>query len=101
MAPLVFLVASLVASTHAYDIHHVAPTPDAALTTEVPPAAQFSVPLTKKVPRPMYKKNLLKALRGRASSPTAVLAGSDDDAEYLTNITIGGQNFKVIVDTGS
>ncbi|KAJ7780230.1 acid protease [Mycena maculata] len=45
---------------------------------------------------------MLSALRAKASTNnTAVLAGSDLDQEYLTNITVGGQTFPVIVDTGS
>ncbi|KAF7371069.1 Acid protease [Mycena sanguinolenta] len=32
---------------------------------------------------------------------TAILEGSDLDQEYLTNVTIGGQTFKAIIDTGS
>ncbi|KAJ7623708.1 acid protease [Roridomyces roridus] len=45
----------------------------------------------------------MTSLRGHVSSNnfTAVLAGSDFDQEYLTNITVGGQTFPAIVDTGS
>ncbi|KAJ7483177.1 acid protease [Mycena latifolia] len=45
---------------------------------------------------------MLSLLRSHASNNnTAVLAGSDLDEEYLTNITVGGQTFTAIVDTGS
>lgn len=66
------------------------------------PQAEFAVNLTAKVPKSAHKKALLRGLRGVASkTPTATLAGSDQDEEYLTDIIVGGQKFKVIVDTGS
>ena len=99
MAPFLFLLAAFAASVHAYNIRRVPPATNLALSTEILPPAQFSIPLAEKAPRPTYKKNLLKALCGRG--PTAVLAGSANDTEYVTDITIGGQKFKVIVDTGS
>ncbi|KAJ6595761.1 acid protease [Mycena vulgaris] len=44
----------------------------------------------------------MSSLRSHASeNNTAILAGSDLDEEYLTNITVGGQTFTAIVDTGS
>ncbi|KAJ6447755.1 aspartic peptidase domain-containing protein [Mycena vitilis] len=44
----------------------------------------------------------MSALRGRdPPSHTATLIGSDGDFDYLTEITVGGQNFTVVVDTGS
>eukprot|EP00918_Siedleckia_nematoides_P001398 GHVU01003330.1.p1 GENE.GHVU01003330.1~~GHVU01003330.1.p1 ORF type:complete len:125 (+),score=5.83 GHVU01003330.1:129-503(+) len=69
------------------------------------PVAEYVLPLAAKAPRPGYKKAAMDTLRGRSqqgssSVPTAVLAGSDFDEEYLTNITVGGQKFTVIVDTG-
>jgi hypothetical protein len=108
MTPVLLFVAALVVSTHAYGerdpsyvIRRVAPLTNVALATEVLPAAQFSVPLTEKVPRQTYKKKLLEALRTGLSTPTAVLAGSAHDIQYLANVTVGGENFKLIVDTGS
>jgi predicted aspartyl protease len=98
MSLSLFFVAALWVSAHAYNVRRVEPTTNAALLTEILPAAQFSLPLTEKVPRSTYKKDLLKTLRGRGST---VLAGSSDDSQYLTVITVGGQKFKVIVDTGS
>jgi hypothetical protein len=97
MAPFLRL-AAFVASACAYDIRRVAPATNLTLPTEVLPAAQFSVPLVEKVPRTTFKKNLLKALRG---GRLATLAGSANDAEYVTDITISGQTFKIVVDTGS
>ncbi|EIN11164.1 acid protease [Punctularia strigosozonata HHB-11173 SS5] len=52
---------------------------------------------------------MIQAIRGfrggkpgkGSKTPTSTLAGSDQDEEYLTDITVGGQSFKVIVDTGS
>ena len=108
MTPGLLFIAALLVSAHAfsergssYDIRRVAPLTNVALTTEILPAAQFLVSLTEKVPRQMYKKKLLEALRTGLSAPTAVLAGSANDVQYLANITVGGEKFKVIVDTGS
>ncbi|KAF7977109.1 hypothetical protein HWV62_4709 [Athelia sp. TMB] len=102
MAPLALLVAALAAvSTQAYEIRKRAPVTSGALTTEVLPQAQFSLPLSGKTTRSKGKQDALLTLRKRSSSYTAVLAGGDEDQEYLTDITIGGQDFKVIVDTGS
>ncbi|KZP04844.1 acid protease [Athelia psychrophila] len=102
MVPLAFLVAALTAvSAHAYEIRKIAPRTSSALATEVLPSAQYSLPLTGKAPRSKAKKAALSALRKNATSFTAVLAGGDYDEEYMTDITVGGQAFKVIVDTGS
>ncbi|KAJ7741739.1 aspartic peptidase domain-containing protein [Mycena olivaceomarginata] len=86
-----------------------APQPDAhhpALSgRSVLPAASYSVAFSKKVPRRKAKADALSALRGGVVSRhahTAVpLAGSNLDTDYLVNITIGGQNFSVIIDSGS
>ncbi|KAF7971938.1 hypothetical protein HWV62_19387 [Athelia sp. TMB] len=101
MAPLTFLVLALAAvSAQSYEIRRTAPATSGALATEVLPRAQYLLPLTGKAPRSKAKKAALSALT-KTSSYTAVLAGSYYDQEYLTDITIGGQAFKVIVDTGS
>lgn len=62
------------------------------------PAAPFVVNLTAKTPRSTAKKQALHELRGK--SFTGTVAGADGDEEYLTDITVGGQSFKAIVDTG-
>lgn len=69
------------------------------------PAADFSVPITASAPRSKAKKSLLRALRESqaaqaGSNFTTVLAGSDFDEEYLTNVKFGEQDFMLIVDTG-
>lgn len=65
------------------------------------PAAPFFAPITSRSPRRASKSSALHALRSSgASAHTAPLMGSDYDYEYLANITIGGQGFSVIVDTG-
>lgn len=104
MVLLAITVLALVASTHAYDIHRIAAASSGTVQTDVIPKAKFYVPLTGKTPKHAYKKQLLNALRDQGSKPsnyTAVVAGSNQDGEYLTDITIGGQKFKIIVDTGS
>ncbi|KZP11138.1 acid protease [Athelia psychrophila] len=103
MAPLALFVAALaVASTQAYEIRKVAPATSGLLATEVLPQAQYSLPLTGKTTRSKAKQAALQTLRRRSSNyTTAILAGSGKDQEYLTDITVGGQKFKVIVDTGS
>ncbi|KIK51004.1 hypothetical protein GYMLUDRAFT_266014 [Collybiopsis luxurians FD-317 M1] len=66
------------------------------------PVAQFSVAISGTAPRSKAKKELMKVLRSSSSSNfTSPVAGSDFDEEYLTNVTIGGQDFTLIVDTGS
>ena len=62
------------------------------------PVAPFVVNLTAKTSRSTAKKQVLRELRGKTT--TATVAGSDDDEEYVTDITVGGQSFKAIVDTG-
>lgn len=104
MAYLALFVAALAVSVNAYDVRRSAPASRGILETEVLPAAQFSVPFSGKAPRSQYKKSLLKAVGGQASESTGdtgVLAGSKLDQEYLIDIIIGGQKFKVSVDTGS
>ncbi|KAJ7352704.1 acid protease [Mycena albidolilacea] len=74
------------------------------------PAAPYSVAFSKKVPRRKEKINALSALckhggSGHGVEPvsqtTVPLAGSNFDSDYLVNITIGGQNFSLILDSGS
>ncbi|KAJ7123507.1 aspartic peptidase domain-containing protein [Mycena epipterygia] len=66
--------------------------------------ASFAVPLTGKVPHRESKKNAFAALRGKhkkTRNDTVALDGASFDREYLVNITVGGKNFQVILDTGS
>ncbi|KAJ7738050.1 acid protease [Mycena maculata] len=66
------------------------------------PDAAFTVPLTGKTPRRQSKREALAALRGLPrKSDTVGLDGAAFDDEYLVNITVGGKNFQVILDTGS
>lgn len=104
MILLTITVLALVASIHAYDIRRIAAESSGTVQTDVIPKSKFHVPLTGKVPKPAYKKQLLNALRNQGSNSlnyNAVIAGTDHDDEYVTDITIGGQEFKIIVDTGS
>lgn len=75
------------------------------------PAAPYSVAFSKKVPRRKEKINALSALCGHrhggsghgakpVSQTTVPLAGSNFDSDYLVNITIGDQNFSLILDSG-
>ncbi|KAJ7065390.1 aspartic peptidase domain-containing protein [Mycena amicta] len=78
-------------------ISHAAPVEAAVI-----PPAQFIAPITAKAPRRSSKKAHITNLRSKVSgNTTATLAGADLDQEYLTEITVGGQTFPVIVDTGS
>ncbi|KAF7971953.1 hypothetical protein HWV62_19417 [Athelia sp. TMB] len=102
MAPLSLLVTALAAiSTQAYEIRERAPITSDALTTEVLPQAQFTMPFSGRIARSKSKQEALRSARNRSSSYTTVLAGGLSDQEYLTDISIGGQDFKVLVDTGS
>ncbi|KAJ7798934.1 acid protease [Mycena olivaceomarginata] len=86
-----------------------APQPDthnpALSSRSVLPAASYSVAFSKKVPRRKAKVDALSALRGsvvsRHAYTTVPLAGSNLDTDYLVNVTIGGQNFSLIIDSGS
>ncbi|KAJ7865336.1 acid protease [Mycena olivaceomarginata] len=105
---------SLLGAAHAEFniVRHVAPAPRAKEAATLPPA-EFSVPFTAKTPRRSSKKGALAALRGKptkkipgkkapgAGGSTVAVDGSDFDDEYLTNVTIGGQHFSLIIDTGS
>ena len=87
-----------VASAAALDIRRLASPRSVAQTVDLP-KAQFVAEFTGSVPRSAQKNAILRQLRGPASK-TIQIAGSDGDEEYLTNITIGGQHFDVIIDTG-
>jgi len=108
LAPLALLFFPVLSAVfvHGYDVRRVAPVTRSVIKTEILSAAQFFLPLTDTVSRSTYKKKLL-ALRNQRSTSSLhspgdqVLAGSADDQEYVTDITIGGQDFKVVVDTGS
>jgi hypothetical protein len=62
------------------------------------------VAFSKKVPRRKAKVDALAALRGsvvsRNAYKTVPLAGSNLDTDYLVNVTIGGQNFSLVIDSG-
>lgn len=97
----VFVIA-LVVSAHAYTLNRVAPVTSGAVEIKMLPAAQFSTPLIDKIPRRAFKRRMLtRASIAEPSNYTSILQGGSLDSEYLAEITIGGQNFKVIVDTGS
>ncbi|KAJ7249530.1 aspartic peptidase domain-containing protein [Mycena haematopus] len=83
-------------------VRHVSQAPR-SLEPAVIPAAQFVVPITSTAPRRRSKKSNLASLRATTSlnNNTAILEGADLDQEYLTNVTIGGQTFTAIIDTGS
>ncbi|KAJ7129914.1 acid protease [Mycena crocata] len=88
-------------------VRHVSVAPRAE-TMAVLPKAEYSVAFTAKAPRRKSKKNALAALRGHrghrrptSGGITVAVDGSDFDDEYLTNVTIGGQHFSLIIDTGS
>ncbi|KAJ7214524.1 acid protease [Mycena pura] len=88
-------------------VRHHALTP-AVRQTGALPRADFSSAITKKTPRRKAKKEALAFLRGKPTvkaasvgGKTVPLDGSDFDDEYLTNVTIGGQHFSLIIDTGS
>ncbi|KAJ3990171.1 aspartic peptidase domain-containing protein [Lentinula detonsa] len=95
---------SLVSATPAIR-RYVSSTAPRKLTSPLP-AADYSVPITASVPRSKAKQSLLQTLRESqaakaGSNFTTVLAGSDFDEEYLTNVKFGAQEFMLIIDTGS
>ncbi|KAF7355900.1 Acid protease [Mycena venus] len=85
-----------------------APAPRAHQQVTPFPRAEFSIPFNSKAPRRKSKTAAFAAVR-RLLSPTGddngtnVVALDVDrfEVDYLANITVGGQDFTVIVDTGS
>jgi hypothetical protein len=81
--------------------------------SHVIPPAQFSAPFVAKQPRRKHKVHALNAVRHRKSASReassssggddeeAPVSGSGGDSQYLANVTIGGQDFALIIDTGS
>ncbi|KAJ7779188.1 aspartic peptidase domain-containing protein [Mycena metata] len=67
------------------------------------PPAEFSVPITGKVPRRKSKSNALarRGHLGGGGGYTSIVDGTLGDNEFVTNVTIGGQHFSLIIDTGS
>ncbi|KAF7315938.1 Acid protease [Mycena indigotica] len=111
----VFALSLLTSGVPAHElvVRHSAASPralDGRAATVIPPA-DFSVAITGKTPRRRAKKVALERLRGkptfkstrpgRGGSSTVPVDGSDFDDEYLTNVTVGGQHFSLIIDTGS
>ncbi|KAJ7478969.1 acid protease [Mycena latifolia] len=90
------LVASAQAEVHV--VRHP-PAEGRAVSSAALPKAEFLVPFTDKIHRKGAKKHLLDGLMGK--STTVSLAGASFDHEYVTDVTFGGQTFKLIVDTGS
>jgi hypothetical protein len=69
------------------------------------PTAEFSIPFTGKAPRRKSRSDALAVLRRGVysagnSTNTVALDVDRFEVDYLANITIGGQDFTVIVDTG-
>jgi hypothetical protein len=105
----VLSVLALLGATHAeYSVvRHTSLAPRSKEATMLPPA-DFTAAITAKTPRRKSKKAALAALRGKttpsraavAGSTTVAVDGSDFDDEYLTNVTVGGQHFSLIIDTG-
>ena len=97
---LPILAALAVECVSAIDIRYVRSSRAPSTAPVDLPEADIVVNLTEKVPRPSFKKEMLRSLRGGGRDTTGSIAGSADDEEYLTDITVGGQHFKAIVDTG-
>ncbi|KAF8315777.1 aspartic peptidase domain-containing protein [Cantharellus anzutake] len=97
----VLLLATFVAASPTDSELVRASSPSASLDSIIPPASKL-LPLVSQ-PRSMYKKQLVEGICRNLPDHfwTTSLAGSSLDQEYLANVTIGGQNFSLIVDTGS
>ncbi|KAF7322169.1 Acid protease [Mycena kentingensis (nom. inval.)] len=121
LATLALLASTLSVRVHGYEgtvvrLRAVAPRSVEERAATVIPAAEFSVAIGGKTQRRKAKKAALERLRGKpsprvpgrrpGSSPsgggiTVGVDGAFFDEEYLTNATIGGQTFSLIIDTGS
>ncbi|KAF7317669.1 Acid protease [Mycena kentingensis (nom. inval.)] len=82
-------------ATVRHDSAHLEPAP---ATSHVPPAS-FVAPITAKVPRRKSKQSSLRSVAGARA--TAPVYGALYAQEYLVDMTVDGQKFPVIVDTGS
>ncbi|KAI0315205.1 aspartic peptidase domain-containing protein [Amylostereum chailletii] len=100
---LLLLVRNVAASDDVFTSHSVSLTPTVQADAVSLPAAPFVLNLSQKVARPSDKAKALRhvATKRRAATDTAVVFGTGQDEEYSANITIGGQSFAVIIDTGS
>ncbi|KAF7343130.1 Acid protease [Mycena venus] len=82
------------------------PAPGVQMQAKLLPPAEFSVPFTGKTPRRKAKNDAFAAVR-RWSPATCTDTAIVDAAnfnfknDYLTDVTIGGQNFSLLIDTGS
>ncbi|KAI0315206.1 acid protease [Amylostereum chailletii] len=108
LAALLFLLLAnnVAASDDVYTSRAVSLTPTVQADAVSLSPAPFVLNLSQKVARPSDKAKALrhiakKSPKHRAHTDTAVVFGTAGDEEYSTNITIGGQSFSVIVDTGS
>lgn len=85
---------------HAYSSRHVTFAHDNVEQRTVLPVAQHVLTLSQTVPRPTSKAQALRHLTHHPharNSTIVTVSGSDQDEEYLTNITFGTQTFPVIV----
>ncbi|KAJ6544502.1 aspartic peptidase domain-containing protein [Mycena capillaripes] len=81
---------------------HVAPLSAVSLETPPLPRAAFAAPIVSRTSRKASKAHALHSLRAAGGGThTAPLMGAQYDYEYLVPVTIGDQDFFVIVDTGS
>lgn len=95
---------ALSTSASAYTSKRVALEHKPELAPATLPKAEFVLPLSQKVARPSDKAKALRHITRKkkhpsADPPTAIVAGSGQDEEYITDITIGGQTFKTIIGT--
>jgi hypothetical protein len=104
---LSLVLAALAAPASAKDavyISHASATNVATLSSQPLPQADFALPLTKQprsASRAKIMHNLKKKIGAAKGNFIESIVGAEGDAEYLTAITIGGQNFTTIIDTGS
>ncbi|KAI0086737.1 acid protease [Irpex rosettiformis] len=95
------LLATAAAAPDTFNIRRVVPQRSIDIqNAQIIPQASFVSSFSSKVPRRAAKKRALLELR-RSASKTSTIIGTDDNEEYATSITVGGQNFEVIDDTGS
>ena len=102
---LVPLLSGIVWATAPYSVRRVS-LQSSTVQEDLPsplPVAPFVANLTQKVSRPSDKASALRhiAKKGRGSTlpDTATVFGTGQDEEYAVNITIGGQDFAVIIGT--
>lgn len=105
---IALILVAFAAVAHAtYDVRRISSRHTGPLETETLPEAQYSVPFSQKVPRASVKNDMLTAVTGLNRRGSGFVAPLSDtgartwEQVYVADVNIGGQDFQLLVDTGS